>query len=73
MGLAYACLWRLVTVELAHFCFPHIRHWRISHFLRLKDTWRMGPDVLMWEREQTLHAVHSWESEQGMKRRKQCD
>ena len=38
--------------------------------LRLKDTWRIGPDVLLWERDQTLHAMRNWEGRQGVNRRK---
>ena len=53
LGTLLAALWYWVTLQLARRRFPTVERWRISDFLRLKDT-TMVPSVLQWERQQAL-------------------
>lgn len=54
MGGGYGLVWFGLTVWLARRYFGAVVRWPVSDFLRLKDTFPLGPDVLGGERRQTL-------------------
>ncbi|BDA50551.1 Dolichyldiphosphatase 1 [Coccomyxa sp. Obi] len=54
VGCGFAVVWFGAMVWLARHWFGRVVRWRLSEVMRIKDTFSLGPDILSWERRQTL-------------------
>lgn len=54
LGSGFGLVWFALTVWLAQNWYGTVVRWQLSNLLCLKDTFPIGPDVLKWERSQTL-------------------